>query len=41
MTRNRLLVSLALLLLWTSCAPVMPQRNKPGGSARWALALAQ
>ena len=41
MTRHRLLPTLTLLLLWSNCAPVMPQRSKPGGSARWALALAQ
>jgi len=30
----------ALLLALGGCAPVLPERNKPGGSARWAQALA-
>lgn len=34
-----LLMLAALLVL--QCAPVMPQRSKPGGAARWAFGLAQ
>ena len=36
-TRLGLLLALCAL----QCAPVMPQRSKPGGAARWAFGLAQ
>ena len=32
---------LVLPLVWTACAaPIVPQRSRPGGSARWAETLA-
>ena len=37
--RHRLWVALALVLS-SACAPVLPERSKPGGAARWAQALA-
>ncbi|HZM14797.1 MAG TPA: hypothetical protein VFE28_02240 [Candidatus Krumholzibacteria bacterium] len=37
----RAVAALALLvLLLVACAPVLPERSKPGGAARWAQALA-
>lgn len=35
-----LLVCIQLLAM-LACAPVLPERSKPGGAARWAAALAQ
>jgi len=40
---KRMATQKTLLLLWLcvlACAPVMPERNKPGGAARWAQILA-
>ncbi len=37
--RHRIWVALALVLSY-ACAPVLPERSKPGGAARWAQALA-
>lgn len=41
MTVSRLLPALVVLLLLVNCAPIMPQRSKSGGAARWAASLAQ
>jgi hypothetical protein len=41
MTVSRLLPAIIALLTLLNCAPIMPQRSKPGGAARWATALAQ
>jgi hypothetical protein len=38
-TTSRLVLLFAVFAL--HCAPVMPQRSKPGGAARWAFGLAQ
>jgi hypothetical protein len=38
--RIRKKAGLLLLLGVLACAPVMPERSKPGGAARWAHALA-
>jgi hypothetical protein len=34
-------LTLLLALAVLHCAPVLPQRSKPGGAARWAYGLAQ
>ena len=39
MKRSALWASVVLLLSM-ACAPVLPMRSKPGGAARWAVALA-
>ena len=35
----QLLVGITVLLAVAACAPVLPDRSKPGGAARWAQAL--